>query len=126
MAKKQTEVTGTGSEVQAVEAVVELTPEQQIIASLQALNVKKASRKRDLSYEILRTGDVSQKLPKQAVQILALLFETGNPVMTDAEVIALVNTHPELSKKQTPERIFRYYCKTLCDAGWLSKVKKTE
>ena len=71
------------------------------------------------TYLVKEDGDLTIKLPPQAVEVLSCLFNIGKAMVTDAEIREALKTST-LKTKQDKFMIFRYYRNILVEAGWLS------
>ena len=100
------------------------TPESTsvILAALRAnSSTKKGARLSSTkTYTIHTDGDVAVGLPPQAIALIAIMFEENENTWTEVELHELLAEHTEISAKQKPWSIFKYYRKRLLDSMFLS------
>lgn len=74
-------------------------------------------------YTVKYDGDMTKKLPPQARKLLEIMFYDERDTWTEIELHDLFSDHPEITEKQTPWAIFKWYRQTLIDAKWLVMKK---
>ena len=99
---------------------------QQVLEAIKAANVRETGGKELKAtriYKVALTGDASAKLAPQAIKLLEILFSLKNLTANEVELFEIIESHKEISKKQSPWLIFQYYRKVLVEAGFLSYNK---
>jgi hypothetical protein len=94
-------------------------------AVLAALNANKTTRKglrldNKRIITVKTTGDVTVKLAPQAITLLEIMYSQEATTWTEVQLHELFNQYPEITEKQTPWKIWKFYSKTLVDAGFVT------
>lgn len=71
-------------------------------------------------YTVHADGDVTAKLPPQAVKLIEIMFTQDVETWNEVELHELINAHTEISEKQEPWLVFKFYRQLLIDAGFLT------
>ena len=100
----------------------------EIISMLQN-NSKRSggSRLKNHKYSVQVPEDLSTiKLAPQAIAIVGIILEwleeAEEPQIVESELFDLLEPHKELSAKQEPWKVFKYYQKKIEEAGFLTKI----
>ena len=98
-----------------------------VIEKLKENNARKGGRSiKNRNYEIHVDGDVGQKFSPQAVMCLEVLFEQDTELISEQDLFNVFGSEGVLEKfeksKQDPWKIFQYYRKQICDAGFVTIV----
>ncbi len=72
------------------------------------------------TYSLEFNGDLTWAPPPQALKLLEIMYEPEEESWNEQELHDLISEHTEISEKQTPWAIFKYYRKQLIDNGFLS------
>jgi hypothetical protein len=91
---------------------------------LQALNTASTARKGarlsvTKTYTVHLDGDVS-KLPPQARKLVVIMLSEEQDTWNEVELHELIAAHTEITEKQTPWGVFKWYRATLIEAGWIT------
>ena len=71
-------------------------------------------------YNVHTDGDITARLAPQAQALLAIMYGEDAESWTEVELHAIMMQHTEISVKQSPWLVFKFYRQTLIDAGFLS------
>jgi len=93
-----------------------------ILARLRAnSSTKKGARLSSTkTYTIHTDGDVAVGFAPQAIALIAIMFEEDENSWTEQELHDVISIHTDISVKQKPWSVFKYYRKVLVDSGFLS------
>ncbi len=92
---------------------------------LEALNANKNVRNgarlsTTKRYTVHTDGDLTVKLPPQAIKLIEIMYGEDTGSWTEQELHDLLSVHTEISEKQSPWLIFKFYRQVLIDAGFLT------
>lgn len=71
-------------------------------------------------YTVHADGDITAKLAPQAIKLLEILFTQDEESWNELELYGVLMEHTEISEKQTPWIVFKFYRQTLIDARFLT------
>lgn len=71
-------------------------------------------------YTVHADGDVGVRLAPQAIKLLEIMFTQDVESWNEVELHDLLMEHTEISEKQTPWIVFKFYRQVLIDAGFLT------
>ncbi len=71
-------------------------------------------------YTVHVDGDTTTQLPPQAIALIGIMFAEEATSWNEQELHDLIVVHTEISEKQSPWLVFKFYRQRLVDAGFLS------
>ena len=94
----------------------------QVLAALNANKSARAGARLSVKkvYTVSTAGDITTKLAPQAIALLEIMFGEEQDSWTEVELNALMLKHTEISVKQSPWLVFKFYRAQLVEAGFLS------
>ena len=82
-------------------------------------NKKAGARLSEKKVYTAQIGDMTAVLPPQAIKLVEILLTNEGP-WTEVELHELIQEHKDISVKQEPWAIFKYYRKQLIESGFLT------
>ena len=64
------------------------------------------------------------QFPPQCIELIGILLNSSEDEWKEPELMELINSYKEISKKQEPWKIFQYYRKNIIEAGFLKMIKE--
>lgn len=93
-----------------------------VLAALQANKSDRTGARLSATkvYTVHAGGDVTAKLPPQAIKLIEIMFTQDVESWTEVALHELIEGHTEISEKQAPWTIFKFYRQLLVDAKFLT------
>jgi len=94
----------------------------QVLAALQANKSTRTGARLSTKkvYTVHTDGDLTTKLAPQALALLVIMYGEEQTSWTEVELNEIIMAHTEISEKQSPWLVFKFYRTKLIEAGFMT------